>query len=266
MALQTNGTIGHSEIMAEFNKTGAFDLSAHGATLIGKSASTVIGETDFYGASNRPTGPLVAHLGEATTHSFAIQKSTEYLDYTSNCNTTYRGNSNMLIKSSPWGDVANNHVDVYNRMCYTDLWPSSGGGYQQFTGYMEYSFRIRVRETYKSLIEVGAGWTARHRYSPDYNTDIQPSNIWDPSDTVKLAEYDRAGGFYKHYDENGEWKKVNANSEYVTISGVRYDVTLKKSDPSHSNNAQIYHRTHSYQGKEVNSTLNNLSVRLHSTP
>jgi hypothetical protein len=51
MALPTTGTIKHSQIMAEFEKTGQFKLSADGAPLIDKSPSTIIKESDFYGAS-----------------------------------------------------------------------------------------------------------------------------------------------------------------------------------------------------------------------
>lgn len=47
--------------MGEFGKTGTFKLSAHGAPLIKKSPSTLIKESDFYGASAKPSpnpGPI----------------------------------------------------------------------------------------------------------------------------------------------------------------------------------------------------------------
>jgi hypothetical protein len=53
MALQTTGTIKHSQIMAEFEKTGKFALSADGAALIDKTTGQIIKESDFYGASAR---------------------------------------------------------------------------------------------------------------------------------------------------------------------------------------------------------------------
>jgi hypothetical protein len=52
MPLPSTGTIGHAEIMAEFEKTGKFDLSADGAALIDKTTGQIINESDFYGASN----------------------------------------------------------------------------------------------------------------------------------------------------------------------------------------------------------------------
>ena len=56
MALHTTGTIKHSQIMAEFEKTGKFALSADGAPLIEKPTNRIIKESDFYGADNTPPG------------------------------------------------------------------------------------------------------------------------------------------------------------------------------------------------------------------
>lgn len=54
MPLQTSGKISHKNIMDEFGHTGQFSLSANGAGFIGKNPSTIIKESDFYGAANGP--------------------------------------------------------------------------------------------------------------------------------------------------------------------------------------------------------------------
>lgn len=88
MALQNTGTVGHSEIMAEFGKTGAFDLSAHGAPLIGKTANTGINETDFYGAtaSDAINGPWNYYAGDykidMASQFYGTKRSVVGLDYT----------------------------------------------------------------------------------------------------------------------------------------------------------------------------------------
>ena len=63
MPLPTSGPISHSQIMAEFSQTGQFDLSANGAPLINKTPSTLIAETDFYGASAVPPGYFPESIG-----------------------------------------------------------------------------------------------------------------------------------------------------------------------------------------------------------
>jgi hypothetical protein len=59
MPLHSTGTIKHSQIMGEFGHTGKFRLSADGAPLIDKAASTLIKESDFYGASDVPDPEMI---------------------------------------------------------------------------------------------------------------------------------------------------------------------------------------------------------------
>ena len=75
MPLPTTGTIKHSQIMGEFGHTGAFKLSADGASLIGKSPSTLIKESDFYGASAVPEG-----VEEWPAGDFCTSKRTDDLN------------------------------------------------------------------------------------------------------------------------------------------------------------------------------------------
>jgi hypothetical protein len=110
MALPTTGTIGHAEIMAEFEKTGKFDLSADGAPLIDKSPSTLINESDFYGASAK--APDEGGLGDPSYMCFQRPWENPTNNYTfktqtalSPCgwHTQCYGGNNQASKRYHWG-------------------------------------------------------------------------------------------------------------------------------------------------------------------
>jgi len=140
MALPLSGAISHSTIMGEFGKTGEFDLSADGATLIGKSPSTLIAETDFYGASDGifDSTKTPSRYGEGTWGTNASWGNGGSGSPPWNMRAVAKGPGNGQTDNGEYNIAANNRVAAGTyRLDYnvTVAFPvaDNGGGFSLYT-------------------------------------------------------------------------------------------------------------------------------------